>query len=313
VKRILLLAVGVIVLFLLSNATIGVALAARGAGQTSGSVPQTASSALQHTNAPADWQAKGKVVAEKGDLIEVALPITRAGDSNAGDQNQGMAATPSNHTPDTNVPPSGTTNNTAPNSDYAFTGYTWDLTQYPDGVPYTINPSVAVSKYRLSQDDVVSAIENAFETWNNAVAPTKLWNDNPTINDTANASMSAPGTVNVLTWGSLPQNEVALSYMWLNNATKRYVDVDCIFNTAYQWSIAPNGNGTSLASAGAYDIQNVCTHEVGHWGGLADLYNANDSAETMYGIVAPGQTSKTTLHPGDIAGIQSLYPPTSAS
>jgi len=311
VKKIVLLAVVLLVLLLLSNATIGVVLASRGAGQTSGNGQQTANNALQHLNVPANWQGKGKVVAEKGDLIEVALPIMRAGDSNADDHNQGMAATPSNHTADTNLPPSGT-NTPAPGSGYAFTGYTWDLTQYPDGVPYTINPSVAVSKYGLSQDAVVSAIKNSFETWNNAVAPTKLWNDNPTINDTANASMSYPDNVNVLTWGPLPQNEVALSYMWMNNATKRYVDVDCIFNTNDKWGIAPNGNGASMP-AGAYDIQNVCTHEVGHWGGLADLYSAQDSAETMYGIVSPGQTSKTTLHSGDLAGIQSLYPPTSAS
>ncbi|MCK4367642.1 MAG: matrixin family metalloprotease [Thermoplasmata archaeon] len=55
------------------------------------------------------------------------------------------------------------------------------------------------------------------------------------------------------------------------------------------------------------DFENVATHELGHRVGLADLYNAKSSEQTMYGYADYGETKKRTLEAGDIVGVQALY------
>ncbi|WP_048124869.1 matrixin family metalloprotease [Methanosarcina lacustris] len=56
-----------------------------------------------------------------------------------------------------------------------------------------------------------------------------------------------------------------------------------------------------------YDVQNVATHEFGHWLSLGDLYTSADTEKTMYYTISLGETKKRTLHSDDIAGIQSIY------
>jgi hypothetical protein len=72
-----------------------------------------------------------------------------------------------------------------------------------------------------------------------------------------------------------------------------------MFDISEQW--ATDGR------TGAFDVQNIAAHESGHWLMLNDLYSRSCSEETMYGYAAPGETKKTTLGPGDIAGIQTIY------
>ena len=76
-------------------------------------------------------------------------------------------------------------------------------------------------------------------------------------------------------------------------------------------------------------MQNVATHEIGHYSGLADLYNPgdfnytlkmknNNHLATMFGRIDNGETNKRSLHPAsysnqsdvtqyDIGGINYIY------
>ncbi len=56
------------------------------------------------------------------------------------------------------------------------------------------------------------------------------------------------------------------------------------------------------------DIQNIGTHEIGHFMGLSDLYSAGDSEKTMYGYGSAGETKKRTLDSDDELGLSYLYP-----
>lgn len=78
------------------------------------------------------------------------------------------------------------------------------------------------------------------------------------------------------------------------------IDTDLVFNSHYSWS-------TSGAS-GLFDVQNVATHEFGHFLSLDDLYGSGDTAKTMYYNSDAGETKKRTLHSDDINGINFIYP-----
>ncbi len=71
---------------------------------------------------------------------------------------------------------------------------------------------------------------------------------------------------------------------------------------------------TTTGSEGKYDVQNVMTHEFGHWLKLLDLSSwfAPSNCEawnesTMCGHIPPDETRKRTLEEDDKAGIKALY------
>jgi hypothetical protein len=70
-------------------------------------------------------------------------------------------------------------------------------------------------------------------------------------------------------------------------------------NVVFSWSL--NGE------AGKMDVQNIMTHEFGHWCGLKDLYQDKDYWLTMYGYANYGETYKRTLGLGDINGLRKVY------
>jgi hypothetical protein len=78
------------------------------------------------------------------------------------------------------------------------------------------------------------------------------------------------------------------------------VDADTAFNTYYQWSIG--------GSSSSRDIQNVITHEFGHWVFLFDLTGYWDKDLTMYQAIPNGETKKRTLEWDDVSGVRTMYP-----
>ena len=94
------------------------------------------------------------------------------------------------------------------------------------------------------------------------------------------------------------------------------VDSDTILNTddqfAWDWSgtAVPDANTAPPAdNSDAYDcdVQNIMTHEAGHWLMLLDLYDTGASEQTMYGYASDGELKAISLESGDIAGISAVY------
>ncbi|MEM2204845.1 MAG: matrixin family metalloprotease [Candidatus Hadarchaeales archaeon] len=189
---------------------------------------------------------------------------------------------------------------------YALLGVRWDYSKYPGGVPYTVNPTVAVRFYGLKESEVVGAIRRAFENWDEAVG-LELYNNVVTVSRLASASTKRPDYRNVVTWGRLQRGVVAVTYLWYLTDTGELVDADIVFNSYYRWGIDPDGEGTVYQLSGAFDLQDIATHEVGHFTGLDDLYDEPYWAMTMYGHANFGETCKVSLEPGDIAGAQAIY------
>lgn len=95
---------------------------------------------------------------------------------------------------------------------------------------------------------------------------------------------------------------VASTYVSYNGATNEINDIDTVMNTYYSWSTS--------GAAGAYDVQNIATHEWGHWVHLYDdaWYEYWDADNTMFGTSGTGETKKQTLTSEDSAAILSVYP-----
>ena len=89
----------------------------------------------------------------------------------------------------------------------------------------------------------------------------------------------------------------------------RIVEFDISLNSNVAWETDVT---CPAHDCGAYDVQNVTTHEIGH---VLDLYHVSNDPDrllTMYGGSVSGshvdETAKRDLGAGDILGIRSLYP-----
>lgn len=93
---------------------------------------------------------------------------------------------------------------------------------------------------------------------------------------------------------------VAQTITWAYRTSGQAVESDGQYNTYYPWSTS--------GAAGAMDVENVATHEVGHTFGLTHPTSTSTNAcLTMYAYVNYGDTQARTLGDGDILGIKAIY------
>lgn len=192
---------------------------------------------------------------------------------------------------------------------------------WPDGIAaYNLANSVIAGGFR-------SQVEHAFTAWNvQALKPdsTSLlhYTEKTPLAATEQWGGYPDGVNNVVwvtsNWDSItgaPEAAIAITRVRYNAFNGEMTDVDVAFNAQFfQFgdADAPGYPG------GLKDVLNAGTHEVGHFGGLGDMYvpgypgwdirmGANGENLTMYGIIRDDETSKRTLEPGDIAGMNYIY------
>ncbi len=112
---------------------------------------------------------------------------------------------------------------------------------------------------------------------------------------------------------NFPQNTNAIAFSstftTTVNGDYRATESDLIYN-ARDYPPAMDGNPNQI------DLEGVLTHELGHHLGIAHFGDVGGPpgcgellpAATMYGVVAPGDTTKRSLHPHDKAAAIELYP-----
>ncbi len=84
------------------------------------------------------------------------------------------------------------------------------------------------------------------------------------------------------------------------------VETDMRFNDNLLWSDSGGVPGQSV------DVQNITSHEAGHWLHLDHVVGA-DAEQTMYEGSQSGETKKRSLEWGDLAGLRFIYPVTSSA
>lgn len=175
-------------------------------------------------------------------------------------------------------------------------------------VEYYINPSNP-NPATLTESFILSTVSTSAETWDEATS-TELFDDTYTVDYTLTAGTR--DEKNVISFGDYPQEGViGVCYIWGifggRPAGRMILEFDIILDIDFVWGNAGETDEENLGDTSVMDLQNICTHELGHGIGLADLYDNDDSEQTMYGYSTEGETKKRTLNTGDIAGVTDLY------
>lgn len=172
------------------------------------------------------------------------------------------------------------------NDHYALLGYSFSTT-----VEYLINPK---NEYGFTVEQVEYGITTSANTWDEVT----LANVFSYLGTTDLTSGSLDGH-NVVDWGKYRPGVIGVTMIWRDVVTGEVVEVDMKLNNRFDWSLS--------SEEGKMDVQNIVTHEFGHWAGLADLYNSEDALLTMYGYSSYGIVHQRDLGYGDILGIQAVY------
>lgn len=196
----------------------------------------------------------------------------------------------------------------------------WPSSSIP--ISYKINPAGF-------PPGAIAAINNAFQAWEDVSTATISF----TYDETTSTDTVADDDENVILWvtdsgkWNTDISKAAFTKVYVSTATGEISGADIQFNatpeflTNYQWSTSGEG--------GKLDLQNMATHEVGHFIGIAHICDpgypdncqdpgslscrectGTDGQTTMYPLMAKGEISKQTLEPDDIDGVSFIYPQT---
>lgn len=179
---------------------------------------------------------------------------------------------------------------------YLLTG--WNLPS--GGITWKLNASTVPSS--VGAQAARTAIANAFDTWHLADTQ-KVFIDG----GNTGAKVAKFDRVNAILWKKIGAGTIAVTYVWYYTASGLVAEVDMIFNKLYPWRVFSGVDGCST-QYDAYDVENIATHEIGHWIGLDDLYGDTDVDLTMYGFGAGGELKKRSLAAGDAGGATAVAP-----
>lgn len=199
--------------------------------------------------------------------------------------------------------PSGDTSPTASCYSFMASGAKWKTVE-----PWVVNPA---NGFGISNASVFSILDKSIAKWEDATDG-KIGNGGSDVIGVGSATGSAlvadevsPDNSNEVYFGDLKPGTIGVTIVWgvfggpVKN--RRLVEWDQVYNNYYNWSDAAEGD------INAMDFESIATHELGHTMGLADLYNSDCSAMTMYGYGSEGEINARTLEDGDINGMNSLY------
>ncbi len=178
---------------------------------------------------------------------------------------------------------------------YSTSIYKWSS----GSVNYFINNAFAAS--------FVSAMQSADSAWD-AVGAKFKFNYNGTTSRNPNVfSYFSDGKSDIGYFNKGNNGIIATTNGFVYGGTAIFYEHDITLNIYYGF--------TTIGAANKYDVQNVITHEFGHWLRLLDLYSGSGPSfcgtsfeSTMCGIISStGETRKRTLENDDKAGMIAIY------
>jgi len=155
------------------------------------------------------------------------------------------------------------------------------------------------------------AVRSAFGAWiASGVALPPL-----TFDSRTDAAGAVRDGVNRIVYGPIwlkgHESDLAVTIGYEETASGEIVEADTIFNSSYPFAVLPSeaaeesANLDEATCRARYDLQNVATHEAGHFFGLGE--DMEDERTTMFIRSLPCQTHKRALTAPDRAVMNSLY------
>lgn len=199
---------------------------------------------------------------------------------------------------------------------YKYGRIHWDDSDIP--VKYLVN---LMDHYTFTTfpDSFRSGIEAAFQTWEDDALSCMDFDyigDTGEYGLTDNLDYKMDG-LNTVSWMNISPkwpHAIAVTVIWYYVNTKHIIEADTILNSdpMFAWNQTENvvdPDSETMTDTGYYDVdvQNLNTHEAGHWLQLKDLYDADTKEHTMYGYSDDGELKKRSLECGDEAGIRRIY------
>jgi len=166
----------------------------------------------------------------------------------------------------------------------------WDLADMPINYWVSVDNAEGTEKIR--------AIVRAFESWEIVSSSLVSFRYAGLTKSTA----VAYDGINLVTWvkegWQYDPKTIAYTTLWVTN-TGQILDADIELNDEFfDWSTETNDQ--------QMDIQNVLTHEVGHFIGIGHSIETTDSS--MFPIISFGEFSKRVVKPDDLGAASFLYP-----
>jgi hypothetical protein len=183
---------------------------------------------------------------------------------------------------------------------YIARGAKWKITE-----DLFLNPSCGENLYGELDGVISSALLAGMEEWETAGDASLEIFGNLYIDEGVSYDDGAFRGYNTLSFGSYANPDViAITTVWGYfsgpPSHREIVEAHMLMNDDFVW-------GDASFNLNLMDVQNIVTHELGHWAGMGDVYESTGSEETMYGYSGEGELKKRDLYFGDIAGITNLY------
>ncbi len=170
--------------------------------------------------------------------------------------------------------------------------------------PWVINPA---NIRGLNATFLIDNVSKNIQKWEEA-AGFDIMGGGTSTTQSLSADTISPDDQNEIYFADISSGAIAVTIVWgifLGPPRGReLVEWDQIYNDVdFDWS---DRSDTEAEAAGKMDFENIAAHEIGHSCGMG---HPDDSCieETMYRFAAFGETKKSTLEAGDIAGIIELY------
>lgn len=170
-------------------------------------------------------------------------------------------------------------------------------------------------------EEILEMVDASFKTWTSVTCNAQRVDlevkqlEEPSECSEAQQNLDGPNVNSVaFVWDwddrGYDDNAFAVTSVFANAKSGEILGVDMELNETQGnlGNCCPNGPCTTLRCSirGIVDIQNVITHEAGHFFGLG---HSNLTDATMYSQASVGETSKRVLKSDDTAGLCSIYPP----